>query len=84
MRTPAARAQHLGLYGLGAILFIVFVLPRWWVLTGDIPATLATAGRIAAGIPIALAAWPVLQLLKAGLGRLRRTRPAPSICRTNP
>jgi hypothetical protein len=67
MRTPAARALHLGLFGLGVVLYVVFVLPRWWVLTGVIPPTLATVGRIAAGIPIAAAAWPVMQLLKAGL-----------------
>lgn len=73
MRTSAAMALHLALFGLGALLYIVFVLPRWWVLTGDIPRTLATAGRIAAGIPIALAAWPVMQLLQAGL----RTTPRP-------
>ncbi len=73
MRTPAARALYLGLFGLGLLLYVVFVLPRWWVLTGDIPRTLATAGRIATGVPIALAAWPVMQLLKAGL----RTTPRP-------
>jgi hypothetical protein len=73
MRTPAARALHLGLFGLGVVLYVLFVLPRWWVLTGDIPRTLATAGRIAAGIPIALAAWPVMQLLQAGL----RSTPRP-------
>jgi hypothetical protein len=67
MRASAARAVHLVLFGLGTLLYIVFVLPRWWVLTGDIPRTPATAGRIAAGIPIALAAWPILQLRQAGL-----------------
>lgn len=72
MRTSTARALHLALFGLGALLYIVFVLPRWWVLTGDIPRTLATAGRIAAGIPIALAALPVMQLLKAGLNTTPR------------
>jgi hypothetical protein len=72
MRTSAARALHLALFGLGTLLYIVFVLPRWWVMTGDIPRALATAGRIAAGIPIGLAAWPVLQLLKAGLGATPR------------
>jgi len=73
MRTSAARTLHLALFGLGTLLFVVFVLPRWWVLTGDIPRTLATAGRIAAGVPIALAAWPVMQLLQGGL----RTTPRP-------
>jgi len=72
MRTSAARALHLTLIGLGLLLYVVFVLPRWWVLTGDIPRTLAVAGRIAAGIPIGLAALPVMQLLKAGLGTTPR------------
>lgn len=73
MRTSTARALHLVLFGLGLLLYVVFVLPRWWVLTGDIPRSLATAGRIATGIPIALAALPVMQLLQAGL----RTTPRP-------
>ena len=73
MGTPAAKKLHLALFGIGAVLYVVFILPRWWVLTGDIPRTLATAGRIAAGIPIGLAAWPVMQMLQAGL----RTTPRP-------
>jgi len=73
MRTPAARALHLGLFLTGVVLYVVFVLPRWWVLTGDIPSTLATAGRIAAGIPIAAAAWPVWQILQAALRGTPRT-----------
>jgi len=55
------------LFLTGVVLYVVFVLPRWWVLTGDIPSTLATAGRIVAGIPIAAAAWPVWQILQAAL-----------------
>jgi 4-amino-4-deoxy-L-arabinose transferase-like glycosyltransferase len=43
------------------------------VLTGDIPTAVATAGRIAAGIPIALAAMPALAILKLALGRKART-----------
>lgn len=73
MRTPAARALHLALILVGAVLYVVFVLPRWWVLTGDVPATLATAGRIAAGIPIAAAAYPVMQILQDALRRKART-----------
>jgi hypothetical protein len=37
------------------------------VLTGDIPTTLATAGRIAAGVPIALAAVPAVLNLRHSL-----------------
>jgi len=67
MQRRAATALHLALFLVGAILYIVFVLPRWWVLTGDIPTTLATAGRIAAGVPIALAAVPVVLTLRESL-----------------
>lgn len=73
MRTSAARTLHLALFVFGFILYVVFVLPRWWVLTGDIPRTLAIAGRIAAGVPIGLAALPVMQILQNGL----RAKPRP-------
>jgi hypothetical protein len=53
---------------VGAVLYFLFVIPRWWVLTGDFPTTLGTAGRIAAGVPIALAAIPVMVVLKGSLG----------------
>lgn len=69
MGRRAARALHLGLFLLGVVLYTIFALPRWWVLTGDIPSSLATAGRIATGIPIAAAALPVLTLLRQALGR---------------
>ena len=67
MGTRAARTLHLALFLTGVVLYVVFILPRWWVLTGDIPSSLATAGRIAAGLPIAVAAWPVWQILQAAL-----------------
>lgn len=67
MGRRAAIALHLALLLLGTVLYIVFVLPRWWVLTGDIPSTLATAGRIAAGLPIAAAAVPVWLILQRSL-----------------
>jgi hypothetical protein len=73
MGLRAARALHLGLFLAGVLLYIVFVLPRWWVLTGDIPSSLATAGRIATGIPIAAAALPVLTILRQSLGRKVKT-----------
>lgn len=59
MGRRAARATHLALWLVGALLYVVFVIPRWWVLTGDIPATAATFGRIVTGFPIAAAAVPV-------------------------
>lgn len=77
MGRRAARATHLALLTallvVGVLLYLVFVLPRWGVLTGAIPATLATAGRIAAGVPLALAALPVLAILRQSLDRKTRT-----------
>ncbi len=67
MGRRAARALHLALSATGAVLYFVFVIPRWWVLTGEIPASLATAGRIATGVPIAAAAIPVALSLKSSL-----------------
>jgi hypothetical protein len=72
MQRRAATTLHLALSVVGAVLYVLFVLPRWWVLTGDFPDTLATVGRVAAGVPIALAAVPVVlnlrQSIKPGLG----------------
>lgn len=65
-RRPAI-AVHLALSLIGAALYIVFVIPRWWVLLGDFPTTLSTVGRIAAGIPIGLAAIPVALYLRESL-----------------
>lgn len=76
MSRRAARALHLALFLIGVVLYILFILPRWWVLTGDIPATLATAGRIATAFPIALAGLPVLQILR---GSLSTKPPTPEI-----
>lgn len=67
MGRRAAIALHLALFAVGAALYVLFVIPRWWVLTGDIPTSLAAAGRIAAGLPIALAALPVVLNLKRAL-----------------
>lgn len=67
MPRRAATALHLALTLLGAALYIVFVLPRWWVLTGDVPSTPAAIGRIAAGLPIALAAVPIMLNLRQAL-----------------
>ncbi len=67
MPRRAATALHLALTLLGAVLYIVFVLPRWWVLTGDVPSTPAAIGRIAAGLPIALAAVPIMLNLRQAL-----------------
>jgi hypothetical protein len=68
MGRRAARALYGALCVAGAVLYFLFIIPRWWVLTGDFPTTLGTAGRIAAGVPIALAAIPVMVVLKSSLG----------------
>lgn len=73
MGRRGAKALHLALLLVGVMLYVTFVLPRWWVLTGDIPTAVATAGRIAAGIPIALAALPVLAILRLALSRKAKT-----------
>ena len=44
MGRRGAKALHLALFLVGVVLYVVFVLPRWWVLTGDIPTAVATAG----------------------------------------
>ena len=67
MQRRAATALHLALFGVGAALYIVFVIPRWWVLTGDLPNTAAVVGRIAAGLPIAAAAVPIMLNLRRAL-----------------
>jgi len=73
MSRSAARGLHIALVLVGLLLYLVFVLPRWWVLTGDIPTGVATAGRLAAGIPIALAALPVFAILRDALARTAKT-----------
>ena len=67
MTRRAGTAAHAALVVLGAVLYFLFVVPRWWVLTGQMPSTLATAGRIATGLPIALAAVPVVVSLQREL-----------------
>lgn len=67
MQRRAATTLHLALSVLGAVLYVLFVLPRWWVLTGDFPDTLAIVGRVAAGVPIALAAVPVMLNLRQSI-----------------
>jgi hypothetical protein len=67
MQRRAATTLHLALSVVGIVLYVLFVLPRWWVLTGDFPDTLATVGRVAAGVPIALAAIPVVLSLRQSI-----------------
>jgi hypothetical protein len=67
MQRRAATTLHLALSVVGIVLYVLFVLPRWWVLTGDFPDPLATVGRVAAGVPIALAAIPVVLNLRQSI-----------------
>jgi hypothetical protein len=45
---------------IAAVLYFVFVLPRWWELMGDVPHSLGTALRIVTGVLIGLTALPVV------------------------
>jgi hypothetical protein len=67
MQRRAATTLHLALSVVGVVLYVLFVLPRWWVLAGDFPDTLATVGRVSAGVPIALAAVPVMLNLRQSI-----------------
>lgn len=60
MARRAAISLHVALSALGVLLYLLFIIPRWWVLTGDFPVTLGLIGRIGAGVPIAAAAVPVV------------------------
>ncbi|WP_099022610.1 ICP22 family protein [Mycolicibacterium palauense] len=66
MRRWIAVLWHLSSLLLAAALYFLFVLPRWWELTGDISHTLGTAMRIACGVLVGLTALPVVfTLLKS-------------------
>ncbi len=67
MTRRAGRTLHVTLVLIGAVLYFLFILPRWWVLTGAMPSTLGTVGRLVAGLPIALAALPVVLALKQSI-----------------
>ena len=60
MGRKVAIPWHL-LFSIGAgVLYFLCVLPRWYELMGDMPHALGTAGRIASGAFIGLAALPVV------------------------
>jgi hypothetical protein len=69
MRRWVAVLWHTSFCGIAAALYFVFVLPRWWELTGDTSRTLGTVLRIVTGALIGLAALPVVFTL------LRTRRP---------
>jgi hypothetical protein len=66
MRRGIALSWHALSFLLAAILYFVFVLPRWWELMGDVSHTVGTTLRIVTGVLVGLSALPVaLNLVKA-------------------
>jgi hypothetical protein len=59
MRRWIAIAWHASFLVLAAALYFLFVLPRWFELTGAWPVGLGTPMRIVCGVLIGLAALPV-------------------------
>jgi hypothetical protein len=60
MRRTVAIVWHASFSVLAAGLYFVFVLPRWWEMTGQIPHAVGTALRILTAVVIGLAALPVV------------------------
>jgi hypothetical protein len=52
------------LSAFAALLYFLFVLPRWWELTGFAPHMLGTVLRIVLGVLVAVTALPVAATLK--------------------
>lgn len=63
MRRGIASLWHASSLVLAGVLFFLFVLPRWFELTGQWPGTLGTALRIVCGVLVALTALPVVVTL---------------------
>lgn len=63
MRRGIASLWHASSLVLAGVLFFLFVLPRWFELTGQWPGTLGTALRIVCGVLVALTALPVVLTL---------------------
>jgi hypothetical protein len=65
MRRGITLSWHGLSFLIAAILFFIFVLPRWWELMGDVSPGLGTAMRIVTGLLVGLSALPVvLNLVK--------------------
>ena len=63
MGRGTATAVHLTLSIAAGVFYVLFVLPRWWELMGDISHTLGTVLRLVTAVLIALAALPVVLTL---------------------
>ncbi|BBX20678.1 hypothetical protein MTER_00890 [Mycolicibacter terrae] len=64
MSRTVATVWHASLSTFAALLYFLFVLPRWWELTGFTPHVLGTVLRIILGVLVAVAALPVAATLK--------------------
>ncbi|NDJ89720.1 hypothetical protein [Mycolicibacter kumamotonensis] len=64
MSRTVATVWHASLSTLAALLYFLFVLPRWWELTGFAPHVLGTVLRIILGVLVAVTALPVAATLK--------------------
>ncbi|BBZ36799.1 hypothetical protein [Mycolicibacterium confluentis] len=60
MRRGIAVTWHSLAFLAAAVLYFIFVLPRWWELLGTWPHGVGTAGRIVTGLVLASAAIPVV------------------------
>ncbi|QZA07557.1 hypothetical protein K3U94_21965 [Mycolicibacter heraklionensis] len=64
MSRTVATVWHASLSTLAAILYFLFVLPRWWELTGYSPHVLGTVMRVILGLLVGATALPVAAVLK--------------------
>ena len=64
MRRGIASLWHASALVIAGALYFLFVLPRWFELTGQWPATLGTVMRIVCGVLVLLTALPVLLTLQ--------------------
>lgn len=64
MSRTVATVWHASLSTLAAILYFLFVLPRWWELTGFSPHVLGTVLRVLLGLLVGATALPVAAVLK--------------------
>ncbi|MEH3130792.1 MAG: hypothetical protein PGN27_12645 [Mycolicibacterium neoaurum] len=64
MRRGIASLWHASSLVIAGALYFLFVLPRWFELTGQWPATLGTVMRIVCGVLVVLTALPVLLTLQ--------------------
>ncbi|MEB3034794.1 hypothetical protein [[Mycobacterium] nativiensis] len=64
MSRTVATVWHASLSTLAAILYFLFVLPRWWELTGFTPHVVGTVIRVILGVLIGATALPVVATLK--------------------